>query len=85
MPYGKIKKKHSGEMTMYRPEYPRPSFVRENWRNLNGQWDFEIDDKKNYLADDTAYADKIEVPFCPFVIDVIHIFLFSVVVELLLN
>lgn len=50
---------------MYRPEYPRPSFVRENWRNLNGQWDFEIDDKKNYLADDTAYAAKIEVPFCP--------------------
>lgn len=50
---------------MYRPEYPRPSFVRENWRNLNGQWDFEIDDKKNYLADETAYAAKIEVPFCP--------------------
>ena len=50
---------------MYRPEYPRPSFVRENWRNLNGQWDFEIDDKKNYLADETAYDKKIEVPFCP--------------------
>ena len=26
-----------------RPEYPRPQFVREDWMNLNGEWDFEID------------------------------------------
>lgn len=50
---------------MYRPEYPRPSFVRENWQNLNGQWEFEIDKKKDYLDADTAFDSKIEVPFCP--------------------
>ncbi len=26
-----------------RPEYPRPELVRENWLNLNGEWDFEFD------------------------------------------
>jgi RNA polymerase sigma-70 factor (ECF subfamily) len=26
-----------------RPEYPRPQFVRADWLNLNGQWQFEID------------------------------------------
>ncbi|MFM2223103.1 MAG: hypothetical protein RLZZ78_1360, partial [Armatimonadota bacterium] len=26
-----------------RPEYPRPQFVRTDWMNLNGQWQFEID------------------------------------------
>ncbi len=43
---------------MYRSEYPRPSFVRNNWMNLNGKWDFEIGNSNNF--------DKvIEVPFCP--------------------
>jgi beta-galactosidase/beta-glucuronidase len=27
-----------------RPEYPRPQFVRKNWLNLNGQWEFAYDD-----------------------------------------
>ena len=26
-----------------RPEYPRPQFVRENWLNLNGTWQFSFD------------------------------------------
>ena len=26
-----------------RPEHPRPQFVRENWMNLNGEWDFLFD------------------------------------------
>ena len=26
-----------------RNEYPRPELVRENWLNLNGEWDFEFD------------------------------------------
>ena len=43
---------------MYRPEYPRPSFVRENWINLNGIWDFEI-------GNDNVFDKVIEVPFCP--------------------
>ncbi len=49
---------------MYRPEYPRPSFVREDWLNLNGCWDFEIlSERKNMLGD--VLSQKIEVPFCP--------------------
>ena len=26
-----------------RPEHPFPQFVREDWVNLNGTWDFELD------------------------------------------
>lgn len=43
---------------MYRSEYPRPSFVRENWINLNGKWEFEI-------GDNNIFDREIEVPFCP--------------------
>lgn len=25
------------------PEYPRPQFVREDWINLNGQWDYRVE------------------------------------------
>ena len=28
---------------MPRPEYPRPQMVREDWINLNGTWEFEMD------------------------------------------
>jgi hypothetical protein len=27
-----------------RPEYPRPQFVRQEWANLNGEWQFQTDD-----------------------------------------
>ncbi len=43
---------------MYRSEYPRPSFVRDNWANLNGKWDFEI-------GNEGVFDKVIEVPFCP--------------------
>lgn len=40
--------KGTGEYTMtlslYRPDYPRPQFVRQEWMNLNGEWDFRFDD-----------------------------------------
>lgn len=51
-----------------RPEYPRPQFVRKDWLNLNGEWQFEID------AGDSGFErglvnkelkGKITVPFCP--------------------
>lgn len=29
--------------TAYRQEYPRPQFRRNTWINLNGEWDFTID------------------------------------------
>lgn len=30
---------------MLRKEYPRPQFYRKEWINLNGQWQFDFDDK----------------------------------------
>lgn len=52
---------------MYRKEYPRPQFERDNWENLNGQWEFAIDEKIS--ADEVFRLDclpmNIEVPFCP--------------------
>ena len=29
----------------YIKDYPRPQFVRADWQNLNGKWDFEFDDE----------------------------------------
>ena len=40
----------AGPLTCYspadipRPEYPRPQFVRAEWMNLNGSWNFRLDD-----------------------------------------
>ena len=28
----------------YIRDYPRPQFVRKEWENLNGTWDFAFDD-----------------------------------------
>ena len=30
-------------MYIPRPEHPNPQFERENWTNLNGEWEFEFD------------------------------------------
>ena len=52
-----------------RPEYPRPSFERGEWQNLNGEWEFYNDvgasgtDRKVYLQE--KFDGKITVPFCP--------------------
>ena len=50
-------------------EYPRPQMVRQNWINLNGQWEFEIDHglsgKERGLHNGTGLKDVITVPFCP--------------------
>lgn len=54
---------------MYREEHPNPQFFRNDWINLNGQWDFEFDfgcsgrERKMYEAD--GFEKKINVPFCP--------------------
>ena len=52
-----------------RQEHPRPDAVREDWINLNGEWEFEIDNalvgmEKNYATRD-SFDGKIIVPFCP--------------------
>lgn len=41
-------------------EYPRPQLVREQWQNLNGQWDYAITAKDIRPA---QYEGKILVPF----------------------
>lgn len=50
-----------------RPEYPRPAFIREDWINLNGTWEFEFDDGDVGLAErwfsDHQFSRRIRVPF----------------------
>ncbi|RUQ32115.1 glycoside hydrolase family 2 [Peribacillus cavernae] len=36
-------------MALPRNEYPRPQFVRKEWVNLNGEWDFAFDDANQGL------------------------------------
>ena len=51
-----------------RGEYPRPDFIRDNWKDLNGIWKFAFDDdktglEKRYYAGENLDLE-IEVPFC---------------------
>ncbi len=55
---------------IYRTEHPKPQFERENWLNLNGQWDFEIDHgisgkDRAFFSPEHTLSGKIQVPFCP--------------------
>lgn len=57
-------------MQIPRPEHPRPQFMRQNWLNLNGPWQFEIDNGRSGEArglykKDVPLKDTIIVPFCP--------------------
>ncbi len=64
--------KNFGENYIPRPEYPRPQLERkDNWINLNGDWDFAFDDTNRglierwYLKESSNNFDKkIIVPFC---------------------
>lgn len=42
------------------PEYPRPQFVRDNWANLNGLWDYCITE---YNGTPKSFESRILVPF----------------------
>jgi len=50
-----------------RPEYPRPQFVRREWLNLNGEWEFAFDDAdqglQNNWQDGRTLDRRIVVPF----------------------
>jgi beta-galactosidase/beta-glucuronidase len=50
-----------------RNEYPRPQFVRKDWKNLNGEWEFEFDDDRVGLTenwfDGRVLSKRITVPF----------------------
>ncbi|MGZ9584890.1 glycoside hydrolase family 2 protein [Paenibacillus marinisediminis] len=53
-----------------RPEHPRPQFIRDQWMNLNGEWQFEIDQGRSgkargYQYDKVKLNQSITVPFCP--------------------
>ena len=57
-------------MNIPRPEHPNPQFVRNSWINLNGEWDFCIDNsrsglEKKFFRADAQFDRKIIVPFCP--------------------
>ncbi|MEO2203572.1 sugar-binding domain-containing protein [Paenibacillus pabuli] len=53
----------------YIKDYPRPQFVRKQWLDLNGEWDFSFDDKEEGVKErwyDQAQFPKgltIQVPF----------------------
>lgn len=54
-------------MKCYIKDYPRPQFVRKEWKNLNGEWNFIFDDNdegeiKKYFLDFPKF-NKICVPF----------------------
>ncbi len=56
--------------TIYRQEHPKPQFERKNWMNLNGIWEFEIDNGRTGEARGLSRADArlagtINVPFAP--------------------
>lgn len=50
-----------------RPEHPRPQFERENWQNLNGEWNFAFDDQnlgeKDRWYQKQELENNITVPF----------------------
>lgn len=57
-------------IAMMRIEHPKPQFMRDNWQNLNGEWQFEIDhpnsgEAKGFFKDDHKLNGTINVPFCP--------------------
>ena len=56
-------------MSIPRAEHPFPQFMRDNWCNLNGEWQFETDhgnsgiERKLFEAE--SLSGTITVPFCP--------------------
>jgi len=54
-------------LTIPRQEYPRPTIVREQWLNLNGEWRFQPDPADiglvNSWYDDPRFGHTIIVPF----------------------
>ncbi len=56
-------------MNIPRSEHPNPQFMREDWVNLNGIWDFEIDHSKSGMDREffkrKKFDEEIIVPFCP--------------------
>ena len=51
-----------------RPEYPRPQFVRRDWLNLNGVWEYQTDRGNSGIErgyhTGAPFSEQITVPFC---------------------
>ena len=50
------------------PEHPRPDFMRNDWINLNGYWDFKFDkgnvgESQKWFDNSVQFDRKIMVPF----------------------
>ncbi len=62
-----MRHKDRANLLQPRPEYPRPQFVRDEWLNLNGAWEFAFDDADMGLQErwyDRRPLDRrILVPF----------------------
>lgn len=60
----KIKTDWSEKIVVTNPhaEYPRPQMVRNNWTNLNGFWNYALQDRQKDEKP-TAFDGKILVPF----------------------
>ena len=56
-------------MNIPRAEHPNPQWERQNWKNLNGIWEFEFDFGTSALArklwEKEKFDQEILVPFCP--------------------
>lgn len=50
---------------MKRPEHPQPQFERENWQNLNGQWQFETDNSLSGRARGLIEAKSLNNEIIP--------------------
>lgn len=55
-------------MKSYIKDYPRPQLVRKDWKNLNGNWDFQFDDsncgeKNEWYLNFPQNHINIQVPF----------------------
>lgn len=54
-------------MKCYIADYPRPQFVRNDWENLNGTWDFRFDDanvgEREHWFENFYGEYEIQVPF----------------------
>ena len=45
-------------------DYPRPQMVRQNWTNLNGEWEYAVTSVTNTPGRPEQWDGKIRVPFC---------------------
>src|SRR5438874_2378404 len=64
----KILNKRTAAQVVPLPEYPRPQFVRTRWMNLNGTWEFRIDDAncglaESWFSQEEKFPSRILVPF----------------------